>query len=146
MRNSYLRATIDLDHMAFTASDRARARIREEMAKKNLSQTDVANLLEWTQSRMSKILNGRTELGVDELSALCFALGLSMVECVRDHGLEFCADMTPTELRMLERLRELGTPIQTAIMSLLQVQTSTTKETRGLTKSAIGKIHPGRRK
>lgn len=110
--------------MADAASVRARARIRAEMEKRHLSQRDVANLLGWTQSRVSKNLNARIELGVDDLESLCFAVGISLTESVRDHGLEFCAEMTPTELRILENLRGLPAPERDAIATLLRVKSS----------------------
>ena len=104
-----------------TPSDRARARILLAMKARDLSQTDVAGILSWTQPRVSKVLNGRVELGVEELAALCFAVGISMTEAVRDHGMEFCAEMTPTELRLFERIRSTTPAKRDAIMTLLEV-------------------------
>lgn len=109
--------------MADAVSERARRRLRDEMAAKNLNQADVAGRLEWTQSRVSKLLNGKVELSVDDLAALCFAVDVSLVEVIRDHGLEFCAEMTPTELRMLERLRQLPPPLLEALMMLVNART-----------------------
>lgn len=111
-------------------SDQARLRVREEMERKKLSQREVADLLVWSQSRIAKILTGRVELTVDTLEALCFAVGLSLTEAVRDHGMEFCAEMTPTELRILERIRQLPKPVLDAVMTLLQVQANTRLEDR----------------
>ena len=133
--------------MAFTAADRARNRIREEMARKNLNQADIADLLQWTESRVSKIMNGRTELGVNELEALCFATGLTMTEAVRDRGLEFCAEMTPTELRMLELLRALPQTLRDHFYGMLSFHSApTTIEPKGITKSKsiYGKSRPRR--
>lgn len=100
------------------------------MAAKNLNQADVAGRLEWTQSRVSKLLNGKVDLSVDILAALCFAVDVSLVEVVRDHGLEFCAEMTPSELRILERLRQLPPQVFEALMTLLQARTKTLIEGR----------------
>jgi len=133
--------------MAFTAADRARNRIREEMARKNLNQADIADLLKWTESRVSKILHGRTELGVNELEALCFATGLTLTEAVRDHGLEFCAEMTPTEMRMMELLRALPVALRDHFYGMLSFHAApTTIERKGLTKtkSIYGKSRPKR--
>lgn len=116
--------------MAETLSVRARARIRDEMVRRDLNQRDMANLLEWKESRMSKILNGRTEIGLEELDALAFAVGLRPTELVRDHGLEFCAEMTPTELRVLERIRQLRPDQLDALMTMLAVTLSTRKQER----------------
>lgn len=108
-----------------TTSSRVRARLLQEMKDRKMSQTDIAGILEWTQPRVSKILHGRVELGVEELSALCFAVGISLTEAVRDRGMEFCAEMTPTELRFLERLRQLPTSDRDAFLQVLGVKLKT---------------------
>lgn len=113
-----------------TLSDRVRVRLREEMARQHLSQRDVANLLGWTQSRVSKTLNAYVELGVEEMGAMCFALGLHVTEVVRDHGLEFLAEMTPTELRILERIRQLPRPVLDAVMTVIDVHSTTRRQER----------------
>jgi transcriptional regulator with XRE-family HTH domain len=105
-------------------SQRVRQRIREEMTKQRLSQRDVSGLLKWSQSRVAKLLTGRVELGVDDLGALAFAVGISPTEAVRDRGLEFCAELTPTELRMLEHLRLLPPEQRDAFFSILRAQPS----------------------
>ena len=111
-------------------SEQARLRIREEMARRDLSQREVAELLRWSQSRVAKLLTGRVELGVEDLDGLCFAVGISAVEALRDHGLEFCAEMTPTELRILERIRQLPRPVFEAVMTLLNVKAHTRPQVR----------------
>jgi transcriptional regulator with XRE-family HTH domain len=98
------------------------------MARKHLSQRDLAGILDWSQSRISKNLNARIELGLDDLGAMCFGVGISLTEAVRDHGLEFCAEMTPTELRILERIRQLTKPELDAWMQVLRVQSNTRPE------------------
>lgn len=126
--------------MAETLSQRARLRLREEMTKKHLNQTDVAGLLGWQQGRVSKILNGRIGLDVDTLGDLCFALSVPITEVLRDRGLEFCAEMTPTELRLLERLRELPVPMLDAVKMLIQISpTSIEKRSATPAKSVLGK-------
>lgn len=111
-------------------SDQARLRIRDEMERQKLSQREVADLLKWSQSRVGKILIGRVGLDLDDLDALCFVLGISLTEAVRDHGFEFCAEMTPTELRFLERLRKLPQPDQDALMRILAVAPATRAQDR----------------
>ncbi len=110
-----------------SASEKARLRIREEMAKRDLSQRDLAGILGWSQSRVSKNLNARIELGLDDLAALCFAVGISLTEAVRDRGMEFCAEMTPTELRTLERMRALPADVKEAFLKLLAVPVNDTR-------------------
>ena len=131
------------DRVSAMASDslteRAVARLRDEMSRRHLSQGDIAGLLGWTQSRVSKILNRRIEMGVDDLGALCFALNLHPTEAVRDHGLEFLAEMSPTELRILERIRQLPKPIFDAVMTLLDVyKTTAPQERRALAPKRTG--------
>ncbi len=107
--------------------ERVRLRIREEMTKRNLSQRDVSGILGgtakgWSQSRVGKLMTGRVEMGVADMESLCFAISLPIVEAVRDHGMEFFAEMTPTELRTLERIRQLSEPDREAYLHLLAVK------------------------
>lgn len=111
-------------------SEQIRLRIREEMERQELSQRDVANLLKWSQSKVAHVLNARVEMRVEDLEAFCFALNLPPTEAVRDRGMEFCAEMTPTELRILERIRQLQPAVLAAIMTLLDVQTKTRPQDR----------------
>lgn len=109
-------------------------RIEQERVRKKISQQDVADLLGWTQSKVAQKLNQRSPTTLQELEALCFAVGLSKVEAVRDRGLEFVAEMTPTEMRILERLRQMPPPVVDAVMTLLRVrETTPPPEPRGAT-------------
>jgi len=119
-----LSATL-LNTVTLRVAEQARERIRDGMREKALSQRDVAELLKWSQSRVAKLLNARVEMGVDDLEALCFAVGITLTEAVRDRGLEFCAEMTPTELRVLERFRQLQPNVRDAVMTLLDVRAHT---------------------
>lgn len=106
---------------------RARMRIREQADRNKLTQRDISNVLGgtpagWSQSRVAKLLSGRVELGVNDLASLCFAVGISVVEAVRDHDLEFLAEMTPFELRLLERFREVPPNFKDAITTILAVK------------------------
>jgi transcriptional regulator with XRE-family HTH domain len=114
-------------------SDQARLRIREEMERQKLSQREVADMLKWSQSRVAKNLTGRVEMTVDDLDSLCFAVGLSIVEALRDRGIEFCAEMTPTELRALERLRQMPAEERDIYLHLMEVKAHTRAEPRGAT-------------
>lgn len=109
-----------------SVAERVRLRLREEMTRRTLSQRDVSDLLGgaergWSQSRVAKILAGRVEFGIDEAAALAFALDLSLVEVVRDPGLEFCAEMQPSELRLLDKIRKLPPATWEALMTILQL-------------------------
>lgn len=132
--------SVTLPRMTSRLPERARLRLREEITRRHVSQRDLASLLNWSQSRVGKILNGRVEMSMGDLEALCFAVDLAPTEVVRDHGLEFCAELTPTELRVLERMRQLPTPLLDAVMTLLDVKTKTRmQERRAL--SPVKKLH-----
>lgn len=100
-------------------ADRLRARIREEMAARAIQQRDVAGITGWSQSKVAKILQNQMVLTVDILEGFAFALNLSPVELVRDRGYEFCAELTPTELRILQVMRDRPTDAA-AIQQLLR--------------------------
>jgi len=91
------------------------------MTKKRITGVDIAGRLRWSEGKVSKVLTGRTELGVDELDALCFAVGIPLTEAVRDQGIEFCAEMAPTELKILQQFREETEPVQNMILHVLHV-------------------------
>lgn len=121
-----------------TLQERVRLVIREKMRERRLSQREVSDLLGgaangWSQSRVAKLLAGTRELDVDAMESLCFAVGVSVTEAVRDRGLEFCAEMTPTELRVLERVRALPPAVLQALMTMLDIHPSSI-EPRGATK------------
>jgi transcriptional regulator with XRE-family HTH domain len=102
-------------------SDRVRLRLRDEMTRKRLSQRDLAGLLEWSQSRVAHLLTGRVTMTVDDLSALAFAVSLSPLELVRDQGLEFVADLMPSELRILQAVRALPEKDREAFLRVLRI-------------------------
>lgn len=123
-------------------NERARQRIREEAAKRKLSHRNIAGFLNWGFNKVTQKLTGRTPMTLNEFAALCFAVGMQPSEAVRDRGLEFCAEMTPTELRFLEHLRKLPQPAYEGLLHFLQVTPSAASgvESRGLTKkrSSLG--------
>lgn len=109
-------------------------RFREEIAKRKLSYDDVAGFLQWSHSKVAKKFTQRTMIDLDEFEALCFALGLAPTEAVRDRGLEFVAEMTPTELRLLELIRKLPKSAYDGLLHFLQVAPV---ETRGVTPKRV---------
>jgi transcriptional regulator with XRE-family HTH domain len=115
-----------------TLADNARARIREEMERKKITVRELAQLLEWSPARTGHLLTGNTVLGVDEMAELCRGVGLSPVEAIRDRGLEFMADMTPTLFRIMERLKQLPA-VQVGLMEVLDVKAHTAPQGRHAT-------------
>lgn len=111
-------------------SEQVRLRIREEMAHRKMSQNAMASAIGWSKSQVAHCLTGRVEMTVDDMAELAFGLGLQLTEIVRDRGLEFCAEMTPTELRILERIRQLKRPDLDAFIQLLDMKATTRLQER----------------
>lgn len=108
-------------NLPMSVAERVRQRFRAEMMDQHLSQRDLIDRLRWSQSRLAKVLTGRVELKVDDADEIARHLGLSLLEVVRDQGLEFCAELTPSELRVLQILRKRGPE---AIQSVLMLTTT----------------------
>lgn len=89
-----------------TPAHKALMRIREEMTERKISQRDLAEALNCSQGRVAKIMGGGVNLRFNDLAILAAAVKLPLVETVRDRGLEFYAEMTPSEVRLLERIRQ----------------------------------------
>lgn len=105
-----------------TLNDRVREVLRAEKDRQGLTEKDIADFVSWGQSKVAQKLRGRTPITLNELESMCFALSIQPTEAVRDHGLEFVTEMTPTELRLFERIRKLSAEQRTAILTLLHVQ------------------------
>lgn len=127
-----------------TAADRTRRRLKEELDARKISQRDLADLLSrrdtqvWTQSKIGKILNGRVELKIEDADLIARTAGITLTEAVRDRGLEFCAELTPSELRVLERIRQRPDFLQ-GIMILLDIPTSAVKQTPSISRRKRGR-------
>lgn len=104
-----------------TATARALLRIREEMIERGITQTDLAEALGCSQSRIAKIFAKNIRLRLEDVEVLARRVGLTLSEVVRDRGLEFCAELTPTELRVLERIRRRPRMLD-GIMIMLDLQ------------------------
>lgn len=109
-------------------STKVRERIAEEMRVKKLSHRDIAGILQWNPNKVHKLMNGRVRMTVDDLWWLAFAISVPVSELVRDRGMEFFAEMTPTELRAFQNLRASPKEYQDAIYKILHVRTSPTAE------------------
>lgn len=105
-----------------TISQTAVVRIREEMRAKNISQRDLAEKFRCSQGKIAKLLNNTVKLRVEDLARLANAVGIPITEAIRDRGLEFYAEVTPLEQRILERIRQRGGGVQSAILQLLDIE------------------------
>lgn len=119
-----------------SVAGRVRLRIKEELEARELSQRDLADLISrrstevWTQSRIGKVLKGRVRLCVEDVALIADVLDLPLSEIVRDRGLEFYAEMTPTEVRIIERLRQRKEVAQ-ALLTVLDIRVPSTGSTGG---------------
>lgn len=91
------------------------------MRLKGITQPDLASLMKCSQSRISKILTADATLDVDTLAALCFHVGLPVTEVLRDRGMEFFAEMTPSEMRVLEAFRAATPTMRSGVMQVLGI-------------------------
>lgn len=130
---------VSMQNTAVPLNDRVRQRLKEEKTRRHLSERDLAGLLNWSQSRIAQKFGGRTPITLDELEALCFALSIQPTEAVRDRGVEFCAELAPTELRFLEVLRSLDATTRDGLYALLHIRSGSV-EKRGITQTQIGRV------
>lgn len=102
-------------------ADQVRHRLREEL-ERTTTERELAELLTKSQSWISHRLTGRVTITLDDLEAFCFGLNVSPVEVVRDRGLDFVAEMTPSESRLFTELRRAPEPVRAAILTLLNLK------------------------
>lgn len=105
-----------------TLSEQVLTRLREEITRQDMSQRDLAGLLGWSQSRVAHILNKRVELTVNDMEDFCSVLRIRPTEAVRDRGLEWCADLTPTEHKALLNLQQASEKLRSHILGILEVK------------------------
>ncbi len=107
-----------------------------------VSQTELSRRLEadtrrrWRVSRISKILNGHIPFTVDDLVLMCDAAGISLVSVVRQRGREFVADLTPSELNVIELIRENPTRAD-HVIALLPRRGQTFRELQRASRSRV---------
>lgn len=98
--------------MAPRLSDRVRARLREKLEVRKLSQRKLAALLAketnalWNQMDVSRILKGSVKLKVDDLETIARVMGGAVVELVHEQGREYVADLLPLEKALIDLIRE----------------------------------------
>lgn len=106
---------------------RIRQRIKEEMKSRGITQTMLGDALSrltrefWSQSKVAKVLNGRVGLQLDDLSAICQVIDIGLAEVVRDRGMEFYAELTPTEVRIIEEIRR-DADVQQVVLGILRIR------------------------
>lgn len=92
--------------------DAIRLRLRDLLTARGISQPRLCKLLseatgeKWLVQRLGKVLNGHIRLTVEDMVLMCRVADISLVELVRDPGRELVADLTPSELRMVQATRD----------------------------------------
>lgn len=116
--------------IGMSTADRVRKRLRDEIEQRDVSQRELADLLTaatgevWTQSRIGKVLTGYVELKLEDVDYIAQAVGMSLTEAVRDRGLEFYAELTPSEMRVIELLRRRGPLFLAGLLTILHGNTA----------------------
>ena len=94
------------------AAAKLRLRFRELLHDHGISQRVLCGRLTkrtgmlWRESRLSKLLNGQIAFDVGDMLVMAEEAGISLVELVREPGKEFVADLTPSELRIVQAVRD----------------------------------------
>lgn len=104
-----------------TPAERSIARIRDEMAKRKLTQRDIAKRMGCSQGKVAKLMLGHLNLRVNDLAVLAEAVGLHVSEAIRDRGQEFFAEMSPFEVRILEEFRQWPPHVQISVLTLIGI-------------------------
>ena len=63
-------------------SERVAANIRAELARRSLSQTDLARMLGTTQQAISRRMSGKVPFNTDELNAIAKQLGVPVASLI----------------------------------------------------------------
>lgn len=98
--------------MAARVDDPIRLRLRQLLLDRKVSQTELCKRLtrmtgeEWLIARLGKVLNGHIRMRVADLVWIAKAADLSLVDIVREPGRELVADLTDTELALVNAMRE----------------------------------------
>ncbi|WP_408622903.1 helix-turn-helix domain-containing protein [Kineosporia rhizophila] len=58
--------------------------VRAERSRRGMSQTELANALGWSQSRVASLETGTRRLYADELPEVCAALGVPLTRLLAD--------------------------------------------------------------
>ena len=114
-----------MEVMPLTFVERVRALVRDELAHRHISQRVAAERLAqytgepWSQSKVHKILTGQVEFSLADLAAFARILDLSIPQITREPGREFVGDLTPSEFKALEALREMSPRRLAAILEII---------------------------
>jgi transcriptional regulator with XRE-family HTH domain len=125
----------------FSLRDRVIERLRAEKERLQWSDRHLAEVLGYSQSKVTQKLNRRVTMTVDELGFFCRVLQISPTETVRDPALDFCAELTPLEMQMLKQFRQLDEATREVVVRLIAGGSRPVKRRSG-PKAGVGRTRP----
>lgn len=87
------------------AAERVRLRMRDWMETTGLDQRTFADALGKSQVWLQKVLKGENHVRLRDLDQVAEAMRTSAAELVRDETARYTLECSPSEVRMIERLR-----------------------------------------
>lgn len=88
-----------------SAADRVRERMRDWMETTGLDQRTFAEALGKSQVWLQKVLKGENHVRLRDLDQVAHAMRTSAAELVRDESARYTLECSPSEVRLVERLR-----------------------------------------
>lgn len=88
-----------------TPADRVRERMRQWLEMADLTQDEFAASMSKTQEWLAAILKGKNDPRLRDLDLIADAMRTSASELVRATSDRYQLELTPTEVRILEKLR-----------------------------------------
>jgi transcriptional regulator with XRE-family HTH domain len=88
-----------------SAADRVRERMRDWMETTGLDQRTFSDALGKSQVWLQKVLKGENHVRLRDLDQVADAMRTSASELVRDDSARYTLECSPSEVRLIERLR-----------------------------------------
>lgn len=103
-----------------TPADRVRERMARWMETTGLSQDEFVADLQKSQVWLQKVLKGENHVRLKDLDTVADAMRTTASELVRGAAERYQLELTPTEVRIVEKLRRRPTAFN-AVAELLQI-------------------------
>lgn len=134
-RNSAVRyCSVMTDKPAETPAERVRARMRQWLDVTGLTQEEFALSMEKGQEWLSAILKGKNDPRLRDLDLIADAMRTSAAELVRATSDRYQLELTPTEVRILEKLRRKPEILEGLVL-LLEVRPPTPRNRMSVSNS-----------
>lgn len=103
-----------------TPAERVRERMKHWLETTGLSQDEFVADLQKSQVWLQKVLKGENHVRLKDLDAVADAMRTTASELVRGTSERYQLELTPTEVRIVEKLRRRPTAFN-AVAELLQI-------------------------